>query len=153
MKYLLNISLCQIGIASALQLAVENDAMDLVLYSAVESTNQGRLLVQVETVVRRECVVICQTVQELFRSLLRPLSDLLAVVLLIRDLRELLLILSLQETLHATRVILILPNLEPVTTTSGHSLRPRFLTHADSDFREVAAVLHKMMPRACRSLS
>jgi len=43
------------------------------------------------------------------------------------------------------RIILILPDEDNETITMGHTLFPRFSTYADSDFKDVAAVLKKMI--------
>ena len=50
------------------------------------------------------------------------------------------------------RLILILPDREKGTISKGHLFRPRYLTYADGDFLDVAAVLAKMIDHA-RSLS
>ncbi|MBU0767596.1 MAG: hypothetical protein KJ687_00670 [Proteobacteria bacterium] len=43
------------------------------------------------------------------------------------------------------RIILILPDGDNETTTMGHTLFPRYLTYADGVFKDVEAVLKKMI--------
>ena len=54
-------------------------------------------------------------------------------------------LLSIRNLLDDLRVILLLPNREKETINKGHTLRPRFLTYADSNLLNVAAVLSKML--------
>lgn len=66
-------------------------------------------------------------------------------VLFVKSREELLELQSLGELLCDLRIILLLPDDEEETIAAGHLLRPRFLSYADGDFREVAAVLYKML--------
>ena len=68
----------------------------------------------------------------------------IAVILAASD-NDLLTILSISHLLYDVRFILVLPDREDPTVAIGHSLRPRFLSYTDSDFREVTAVLGKMI--------
>jgi hypothetical protein len=122
----------------------ENDAMDLVYYAAVAYPNRATLLAHLQADAPVERFVPCGTVEELDSSLLRPLSDVLAVVLLPTDDADLARILTLREVLTSTRIILILPTWDPDLVTGARFLRPRFMTTRDTGFREVSAVLQKM---------
>jgi hypothetical protein len=123
----------------------EQMPMDLVFYGAQNDGVDERLRAALEAVVPGERITVCRTLEQLSRSLVRPLYDLLAVVLLINSDKELTDILAIQHLLWDVRVILLLPDRQRDTIARGHRLRPRFLTFADGNSHEVAAVLAKMM--------
>lgn len=52
---------------------------------------------------------------------------------------------ALEELLIGHRIILILPDNDQETLARGHSLRPRFITYRDADFREIAFVLSNIL--------
>ncbi|MFO7568420.1 MAG: hypothetical protein R6W75_01385 [Smithellaceae bacterium] len=53
--------------------------------------------------------------------------------------------LSLQELFIGQKTIVIVPDRQPDTIALGHSLRPRFITYADSDFLEMASVIRNIL--------
>jgi hypothetical protein len=58
--------------------------------------------------------------------------------------QELLDLKSIWSLLQDMRTILILPDGEEKTVAVAHTMRPRFITRGDRDFRDVVAVLEKM---------
>ena len=54
-------------------------------------------------------------------------------------------ILSVRELLVDVRIILVLPDQDKDSIKKGHTMWPRFLTYASSDFSDAAAVLRKMI--------
>jgi hypothetical protein len=72
-------------------------------------------------------------------------SNLTLAVILAANQDDLENILSIRELLSDLRIILVLPDSEQDTVRKGHGLRPRYLTYADSNFTDVAAVLSKML--------
>ena len=68
-----------------------------------------------------------------------------AVVLLITSREDLANILRIRHLFQNIKTILILPDREDETIAKGHRLRPRFLSYADSNFIDVAAVLERML--------
>jgi len=52
---------------------------------------------------------------------------------------------SINNLLFDARLILVLPNREKDTIEKGYSLYPRFITYADSNYKDVTAVLNKML--------
>jgi hypothetical protein len=119
--------------------------LHVIFYAAVKNRRETRILNQIEAVMPTESIMICRSTQELSRYLMRPLNEVLAVVLLVADKEDLAEILSLRDVLHETRVILLLPDSENETTVKAHRLRPRLLTFADDDSGAVAAVLGRIM--------
>ncbi len=52
---------------------------------------------------------------------------------------------SIKNLLFDARLILVLPNREKDTIKKGYSLYPRFITYAGSNYKDVTAVLNKML--------
>ena len=59
--------------------------------------------------------------------------------------KELAEILSIHYLLRNMKIVLILPDKTEATISKGHSLRPRYLGYMEDDFRDVGAVLKKMV--------
>lgn len=64
---------------------------------------------------------------------------------------ELAKLVALKHLLFDLQIILILPNGKSTTLSHGHALRPRFISYADSDFSDVAAVSDKLLARLAQS--
>jgi hypothetical protein len=60
---------------------------------------------------------------------------------------ELVRLVALKHLLYHQQIILILPNGKSQTLSFGHALHPRFISYADSDFSDVAAVCDKILAR------
>lgn len=52
---------------------------------------------------------------------------------------------ALQNLLMDHKIVLILPDAKPETIELAHTVRPRFITYADSDFLDMASVLRRML--------
>lgn len=70
------------------------------------------------------------------------------LVLLLKDNNEICRAILRKELLHDIRIILILPDRSDETISAGYKLHPRFISYADSDFKDVAAVLKRMISKA-----
>jgi hypothetical protein len=95
---------------------------------------------------------------ELYRSLASlkqrfclPTEKRIIAIIFATDKEDLLDITSMKHFLSDVQVVLILPNRRKDIISLGHSLRPRFITYKDADFRELLSVIHKMAGRAGRS--
>lgn len=119
--------------------------MILVYYGTVTDGSRERLQRVIEGLVPKEELEVCGTIGELARRLRQPVSDVTMAVLLAATREDLSQILSVCDLLYYVRIMLILPDQEEDTIAKGHSLRPRFVTYADSDFTDVAAVLSKVL--------
>ena len=71
--------------------------------------------------------------------------DHVIAVLILFDRLELAHVVRFADVLHEVKTILVLPDREPDTIAIGHSLYPRFISYADGDLLDVAAVLEKML--------
>lgn len=99
----------------------------------------------IQALVPREKLEVYGSVKSFSVRLRKPTDDIPVAVVVAGNEDELLGILSISHLLHDVRFILVLPDREDVTIAIGHSLRPRFLSYIDSDYRDVMAVLGKMI--------
>lgn len=118
--------------------------MYIVCYAALAYPDRGTLIDRLHAVAPVEGLVACETIEELNSSLLRPLGDILAVVLFVADDADLVEILALREVLVNTRIVLILPTWNPDLLTGAHILRPRFMITCEMGLQKVGVVLQKM---------
>jgi hypothetical protein len=121
--------------------------MDLICYAASGFPDGTAFLARLRDEVPVDHFAAFQTIEELQSGLLRPMGDVLAVVLFPADDVDLTRILTLQDVMNGTRIIFVLPVWDPQMVTGAHFLRPRFVTSLEKDFSEVGAVLRKMAAR------
>jgi len=119
--------------------------MKLFLYAPDRSRSGKRLQRVIEALVSKEDTEIYRTTDGLTFRLRQPRHDPHIAVLLAASREDLSDILSLRDLLCDVRIMLVLPDRERDTIVKGHTLRPRFVTYADSDFVEMAAVLSKVL--------
>ncbi|MBF0496475.1 MAG: hypothetical protein HQK58_07860 [Deltaproteobacteria bacterium] len=86
-----------------------------------------------------------QTVADLSLRLRQPMMGNFIAVIVAASREELAHILINWHFFLGIRIVLILPDREEDTVSRGHSLRPRFMSYADGDLNELAAVLDKMI--------
>ena len=118
---------------------------DVIFYRMFTEGVGGQLQTMIEDVVPNEDTEIYGSVDKLAQRLRRPSYYIGIAVLLISGREELWDVLSVRHLLDNVKVILILPDRKNETIELGHKLRPRFLSYADSDLKDVAAVLKKML--------
>ena len=119
--------------------------MNILLYEPVGEGNNTQFHRMIEGLDLECGMEIYRTIESLSQRLRQPEKNLTVAVLFATSSRELLDIISIKDLLFNVRIILILPDREEDTITKGHSLRPRFLTYADSNYGDIAAVLCKML--------
>jgi hypothetical protein len=90
-------------------------------------------------------IEILRTIESLNRRLRQPVNNFNIAVLLASSKEDLLDLPALRDLFWNLRIILIIPDRKSETVAMGHMLRPRFLSYADGDFNDVAAVLEKML--------
>ena len=118
--------------------------MNIMLYSTAKDGVGDRFQQEVEESVLEKSE-IHRTIEILSRRLRQPTTERRIAVLLASNRKELLDLLSIRNLLSDIRIILILPDREEITIALGHGLHPRFISYIDSDFKDVGAVLRKMM--------
>jgi len=84
------------------------------------------------------------TIEALIKRLRQPVGADAVAILCPSSNDELNRLLAIRPLLRDVRIILILPDGRAKTISEGHALRPRFVSYADGDFRDVAAVVQKM---------
>jgi hypothetical protein len=99
----------------------------------------------IEAQVPGEQIEIYRTIERLSNRLHQPTYNLDITILLAASKVDLFDLLSIQDLLTDIRIILILPDRESDTISKGHKLYPRFVSYADGDLKDVAAVLSKML--------
>lgn len=119
--------------------------MNLLFYQPTNNGPGEYLREVIHTLVSEEKTEIYATIEDLSFRLRQPMFDVALAILLASSNSDLLDLLLLRDLLLDVRIILILPDRRRDTISIGHSLYPRFLSYVDSDFKDVAAVLDKMM--------
>ena len=119
--------------------------MELLYYSSKNKGQGERVQRIIAGLVPQEHLKIYRTMESLSLRLRQFRGDLFLAVILLKNRNELLDILSIRDLLDGIRIILILPDRENTTIAKGYKLYPRFVSYADSDFTDVAAVLEKML--------
>ncbi len=119
--------------------------MNLLLYANGRNDVGERLRNVIEALVSKRKTEICTTINSLSRRLRKPMYNVDIVVLLAAPRKDLLEIHSMRDLFRDIRIILILPDSRRDTISLGHKLYPRFISYADSDFKDVGAVLKKMI--------
>jgi len=109
--------------------------------------DNARLREIVECVALPENIIVVRSIENLLRILRQPLNGVAAAIIFDVSEQELNSLLPFKELLLRMPVILILGNSNRETVAKGHSLRPRFVTFADSDLSDVRDVLQKMLGR------
>ena len=124
--------------------------MSLLLFSASAKGAGKRLQRLVEVQFPTQKTEVCRTIKDLSARLRGLRYNLDVAVLLVTIKNQLGELLTISDLLDGLRIILILPDWKRDTIVKGHTLRPRFLTYADTDFSDIGAVLNKMLERASR---
>jgi len=122
--------------------------MSVLLYSTPEKGPGERLHAVIKTFVPKRKIELLGTIQSLSDRLREPKHGEDIAILLAANRDELEDLLSVSDFLSDLRVVLVLPDREDDTIAKGHTLRPRFMSYADSSFIDVAAVLSKMLAAA-----
>jgi len=119
--------------------------MTLLIYTAKNENAGERLLKIIDTVISEVDVKIYRTIDALSKGLREPRADVIVVILIACSKQDLMDLLSIRDLLSDMKLILILPDRDQDTIVKGHILRPRFMSHCNSDFVDVAAVLDLMI--------
>lgn len=104
-----------------------------------------RLKRVIQALIPGERLEVYGTVESFSIRLRKPVDNIPVAVIVAGNEDDLLSILSISHLLYDVRFILVLPDRDDGTVAIGHSLRPRFLSYIDSDYRDVAGVLGKMI--------
>lgn len=115
------------------------------VYATTPSGAGKRVQQIVESQVSHQQIEIYHSIERLSQRLRQPLVGEIIGVFLAKNRQEISELVSIRHLLRDIRIILILPDREENTVSQGHALKPRFLSYADGDFTDVAAVMRKML--------
>ena len=121
--------------------------MSALIYTSQDNAASQRLLKSINFHMNSLLWTHFDDLQSLTADLHIPTGQRLVAILFPANHEELSRLVSLRHLLCDKQIILILPNAQPQTISNGHALRPRYISYADSDFSDVAAVCDKMMAR------
>ena len=119
--------------------------MKMLLYLPHEDGVGTKLLGIIEGLAVNGKIEIYRSIDSLVQRLRKPTFDIDFFILMAANQKRLSDILLIKEKLRDIKIILILPDRESDTISRGHELYPRFVSYIDSDFKEVGAVLEKMI--------
>jgi len=120
---------------------------NIILSIPPRGDDSARLREIIEGVALPENIIVVRSTANLLRILRQPLNGVAAAVIFDAAEQELNSLLPFKELLLRMPVILVLSDSNSETIAKGHSLRPRFVTYADSDFSDLRDVLQKMLGR------
>lgn len=119
--------------------------VSLIFYQPLENGIGNRLREILEAVVPQDHIEIHCTIDDLYERLQNPICHSKVAVIFAATKKDLSRILHLRDFLLDMKLILIMPDDNPDMMASAHTLRPRYITWSDSDFRDIAPVLRRLM--------
>lgn len=119
--------------------------MKMLLYLPHEDGVGTKLLGIIEGLAVNGKIEIYRSIDSLVQRLRKPTFDMDISILIAVNKKQLSDLLFIKEEFRDIKIILILPDRESDTISRGHKLYPRFVSYIDSDFKEVGAVLEKMI--------
>jgi hypothetical protein len=122
--------------------------MNIVYYCPVTDGTFRKMKRIIELIFPSEQYKILYSLKIMEDHLRSSLADDFIIILQISGFAELQEVTLLKELLIDHRIILILPDDDPVTAALAHTLRPRLITYRDSDFLDVAEVITRLNLKA-----
>ena len=127
--------------------------MRLLLYTPKRRQGTRRLLKALHRLVVMHDLEHFDSLSALTRHLRQPMGMEAVAILWPADADELAALGRLRHLLRNMRIILVLPDAAPRTISDAHMLRPRFISFADGDWTDVAAVAGKILKSlSCNAL-
>ena len=119
--------------------------MDIVFFLSGIEDRRYLFEQEVITVVPERARVFCNSLEELTTSLRQSITGSRVCVIVIADKQTLLELFTIRTMLQESKLILLLPDKSPDTVELGHMFYPRFLDSIQCSYRDVSAVLKKMI--------
>jgi hypothetical protein len=126
--------------------------MDTIIYTKIENTKKEMLLKEVSKTSNIAPAMVFDF-KGLFNLLRSKISGYVIIIFLISSMEELEYLDSKRDYLSTTRYIIILPDGEKKLVSKALSLYPRYLAYANEGFKDVSAVLNKMVQNITREES
>jgi hypothetical protein len=122
-----------------------SNAMFILICATAPTAAGRRLQEHLRTSAHVERCDLFTSVAAFGARLRRPLGTATIGILIPADDRDLVRLAASRHLLRDMRIILVLPDSLPQTISNGHTLRPRFVSYADGDLKDVQAVVEKMV--------
>ncbi|MCP4576931.1 MAG: hypothetical protein GY846_11670 [Deltaproteobacteria bacterium] len=119
--------------------------MIIVFFSNSKSEAAERLLGDIQRKFYGHRIEIAPTVKALREWFHHPMTERIIHILVPENRQQLEELGYMGDLMNDNPIILILPDREPHTVSTGHKLYPRFVSYLDSDFSYVTAVLSRMV--------
>lgn len=116
--------------------------MKILFYNAAENATGLSVLELTASMVPREQIKTCRSLDELEAKLCEPNVRFGLAVILVNTVEEIDHLITLKNLLDDVRIILITPDLKKDTVHKGHKLYPRFMTDT-VDMHHLAAIIKK----------
>lgn len=118
--------------------------MEIIIYTQKDNPQKDTLLKRISQV-SNLTYVMAFDFDNLFRLVKSKVSDQVIIVFFISSAKELDFLILNRRHLFNSRYILILPSEEESIVSKGLSLYPRYIAHRAYGFKDVAAILDKMI--------
>jgi hypothetical protein len=122
----------------------KGDPMSVIYYNSVANDCSERLQ-KILVAEAKENLEFYQSIEGLSKRLYQPAVENNIAIVLINSISEIYQIRSIKKLSNDIRIILILPDRSTEVISAGYKIHPRFISYSDSDFREVAIVLRRML--------
>lgn len=119
--------------------------MNLLIYTSLKNTASKRLINEISDLTARENTEIFNTFNSLVSRGSKLGRDQTIVLLMAATEEDVFSALYYSDFLQDCRLILVLPDRDANTISTGYKLFPRYVSYIDSDFSDVIAVLNKMI--------
>ena len=119
--------------------------MIIIFFSTAKKGPAERLLGDIQTKIHGHRIEVDRTVEALCDRLHHPIRDQAIMILVPEDREQLEELISIGNLFNDSPILLVLPDKEPATISSGHRLYLRFVTYRDSDFSDLVSVLSKLI--------
>jgi len=119
--------------------------MSVIYYNSMNNDTGDRLQRILEADISEKKIERYRSIEGLSIRLRKSNLENNIVILVINAIEEIYQICSIKKLSNNIRIILILPDRSDEIISSGFKLYPRFISYIDSDFKDVADVLNRMM--------
>ncbi len=127
--------------------------MKLIFFAKPGGRSVEKLTTMMQSIVDNGNLEVCESIDNLVISLLRPGLGPDAVVLYATDHEDYLRLSGITDLLSELRIILIMGKGSCENMSLAHKLRPRFLAEFGNDCKEIRSVLEKMANNVNGSIS
>jgi hypothetical protein len=119
--------------------------MALILYLPDKNEAGAHLRMIIKGAIQKQKIETYHSIRQLSERLQKPIYDVKVAVFYAASREHLKAIIGLSDFLWDLKIILVLPDSDPITVTKAHMLRPRYVTWADEDFKDLGNVLNNLM--------